>query len=148
MDTAISNGRRLWLIWGTAGFGVLWNAYGIQQFFAQVGKGSASMMDYAGMTAEQAMVMSNLPFWMTGAFAIGVLGGLVGSILLFMRKKLAEVVFHVSLVSYIALYIGDIVYGVFGALGTEQVVVLTTVVAIAAGLSFFSRKLNTAGKLT
>ena len=44
-----------------------------------------------------------------------------------------------SLVAYVALWIGDALHGVFAAMGTPQVVILTTVVAIAAALFALSR---------
>ncbi|MFN9014361.1 MAG: hypothetical protein ACK5VS_13205 [Hyphomonadaceae bacterium] len=44
-----------------------------------------------------------------------------------------------SLVAYVVLYIGDIVHGVFAALGPPQVIVLTVVVAIAAALLWVAR---------
>lgn len=58
------------------------------------------------------------PLWLTAA----ALGGIAAPVLL------------TSLVAYVALWIGDVVHGVFAALGTPQVVILTTVVAIAAAL--------------
>ena len=42
------------------------------------------------------------------AFALGVLGGLVGSVLLLLRHRTALPVFAASLAGYIVLYIGDI----------------------------------------
>jgi hypothetical protein len=41
--------------------------------------------------------------------------------------------------AYVALWIGDAVHGVFAAMGAPQVVILTTVVAIAAALLALSR---------
>jgi hypothetical protein len=66
------------------------------------------------------------------AFAIGVFGGLIGCVLLFLRKSVSMLVLLTSLIAYVALWIGDVVHGVFAALGAPQVIILTTVVAIAA----------------
>ena len=40
----------------------------------------------------------------------------------------------VSLLAYVALWVGDAVHGVFAAMGAPQVIILTAVVAIAAAL--------------
>jgi hypothetical protein len=77
-----------------------------------------------GLDASQAMTMTSYPLWMTGAFAVGVFGGLGGSALLLLRRALAVPVFVVSLLAYIALYFGDITEGVFAAMGAGQVAVL------------------------
>jgi hypothetical protein len=87
-----------------------------------------------GMTPEQATLYAGLPAWMDLAFGLGVVGGLVGSVLLLFGRREATPVLAVSLAAYFALYVGDITEGVFAALGMGQVVVLTVVVAIAAGL--------------
>jgi hypothetical protein len=92
-----------------------------------------------GMTAAQAAVMMGYPGWMTLAFAMGVLGGLVGSVLLLLRRKGAVAVLAASLAGYVVLYLGDVTQGVFAAMGTPQVVVLTVVVAIAVGLLALAR---------
>jgi hypothetical protein len=88
----------------------------------------------SGLTQPQATLYAALPWWMNTVFAIGVFGGTVGSVLLLLRKSIAIPVFVVSLVAYVILYIGDITQGVFAAFGTPQVVILSTVVAIAAAL--------------
>lgn len=122
----------LWF-WISAALGLLWNLFGLFRFsvdsFASVEKLMAG-----GMTQAQASLYAGLPMWMTLAFAVGVIGGTLGCILLFMRKKLAFRVFAVSLVGYIALYMGDIILGVFAAFGMPQVAILTSVVLIAAAL--------------
>jgi hypothetical protein len=58
--------------------------------------------------------------------------------LLLLKKRQALAVFLASLLGYIALYVGDIVEGVFAALGTPQVIVLSVVVLVAALLLWLS----------
>ncbi len=118
--------------------GIAWNIFGAVQFAGSVTATEASLIA-SGLTATQAAVMTSYPVWMTAAFAIGVFGGLAGSILLLLRRSVASAVLLVSLVAYVALWIGDAVHGVFAALGAQQVMILTFVVAIAAGLLALSR---------
>ncbi|PPD16054.1 MAG: hypothetical protein CTY25_03525 [Methylobacterium sp.] len=117
-----------------AGFGILWNIYGVVQFVSVVGKTEAHFRSM-GMSAAQASLYAQLPFWMHAAFAIGVFGGLLGSAMLMLRRREALPVLVVSLVAYLVLYAGDIALGIFAAFGAVQVAILTLVVAIAAGLS-------------
>lgn len=135
----------LWF-WAAAGLGLAWNAFGLVQYWGSVTATQESLAA-SGMTAEQAIVMLTYPAWMTGAFAFGVFGGLAGCTLLLLRKKIATPVFLVSLLGYIALYIGDITEGVFAALGRPQVIVLTAVVLIAAALLLLSRYFERQGRL-
>ncbi len=133
----------LWY-WATAGLGLAWNVYGVQQFVGSLSATEESLMA-GGMTAEQAQVMLTYPGWMTLAFGVGVFGGLIGSALLLLRRREAVAVLAASLAAYIVLYIGDITEGVFAALGAPQVIVLSIVVAIAAGLFWQARFARRAG---
>ncbi len=119
--------------WIVAGLGLAWNVFGAVQFVGTL-SATPDSLQAQGLTPEQAAVMLGYPTWMTIAFAVGVFGGAIGCLLMLARKAVAAGVFALSLVGYIALYIGDIVHGVFAAMGAPQVVVLTVVVAIAAGL--------------
>jgi hypothetical protein len=113
--------------------GVAWNLFGIVQFVRTVTASREALIS-GGMTPVQAEIYAGLPFWMDAAFAIGVFGGLAGSVLLVVGHRAAVPVLAVSLVAYLVLYAGDIALGVFAAFGTPQVAILTTVVAIAAAL--------------
>ncbi len=121
--------RPLWF-WIIAGLGLAWNVFGLIQFGGSLTSTEESLME-AGMTATQAAVMKGYPTWMTIAFAIGKLGGTVGSGMLLLRSRYAVPVFWVSLVAYLVLFIGDYTQGVFAALGTPQVLILTFVILIA-----------------
>ena len=132
--------------WAAAGLGVIWNAYGTFQFFQAVTATRESLVTM-GMSETQAQTMSSYPLWMTVAFAVGTFGGLVGSGLLFLRRKIAVPVLIASLLGYVVLYIGDITEGIFAALGSGQVTVLSLVVAIASGLVWASRHADRNGIL-
>ncbi|MCB1449239.1 MAG: hypothetical protein KDJ67_03825 [Nitratireductor sp.] len=121
-----------WLLMSALG-GVAWNLFGAFQFVGAVTATPESLVA-SGLTPEQAAVMTGYPVWMTLAFAIGIAGGLVGSVLLYLRRPLSKAALAASLVAYVVLWIGDAIHGVFAAMGAPQVVILTTVVAIAATL--------------
>jgi len=118
--------------WGMAGFGALWNLYGIYQFIGTLAPAGRSAMA-AGMTAAQAQVYFSLPAWMTAVFAIGVFGGLLGSLALFARRRAAVPVLAASLVGYAALFSGDVYFGVFDAM-PGQLAILAFVVVVAVAL--------------
>lgn len=135
---ALSSSRApLWFVAATIG-GIAWNVFGAVQFAGSVAATEDSLIA-SGLTAEQAAVMTGYPGWMTLAFALGVFGGLAGSVLLLLRLRIAQPVLAVSLVAYVALWIGDAVNGVFAAMGLPQILILTIVVAIAAALLLLSR---------
>lgn len=121
-----------WMIAANLG-GIAWNIFGIVQFAGSVSANESSLIA-SGLTPEQAAVMTGYPAWMTLAFAVGVFGGLAGSVLLLLRRAAAMPVLLASLLAYVALWIGDAVHGVFAAMGAPQVMILTLVVAIAAVL--------------
>lgn len=122
----------VWFVAASLG-GIAWNIFGAVQFAGVVAATEQSLIA-SGLTADQAAVMTGYPGWMTLAFAIGVFGGLAGSVLLLLRRGTATPVLSVSLAAYVALWIGDAVHGVFAAMGATQIVILTAVVAIAAAL--------------
>jgi hypothetical protein len=90
-----------------------------------------------GLTASQADLYLSLPSWISAAFGVGVVGGLVGSVALLMKNARAVAIFGVSMAGYIILFSGDVYYGVFATIPT-QLVILTAVIVIAAALLWVS----------
>ncbi|MBK1660101.1 hypothetical protein [Paracraurococcus ruber] len=83
---------------------------------------------------------------MPAAFALGVLGGGAGCVLL-LRRRVAVQVLAASLAGYVLLFAGDATEGVFAAFGAGQFATLTCVVAIAAGLIALARHVERLGLL-
>jgi len=83
-----------WSFWLIAALCLLWNAGGVSAYFAEMNP--ASLPD----EAYRAMVESR-PAWATSAFAIAVWGGVLGCLLLLLRKSAAFYVFVASLIGVI-----------------------------------------------
>ncbi|MDX2209456.1 MAG: hypothetical protein SFV20_03760 [Sphingopyxis sp.] len=120
------------------GLSILWNVFGVYQFATQTFADETMLLN-GGMTAAQAALYAGLPVWMPIAFGVGTIGGLIGTLLLLAGRQSATPVLGLSLAGYIVLYIGDMTEGVFAAFGTPQVVILSSVVAIAVGLLMLAR---------
>ena len=108
-ETAIPRPIPLWYR-AAASLGLAWNIYGLKQFGASLSATSDSL-SAQGMTPEQARIMLTYPAWRTAAFALGVILGTVGCLLLLVRHRLAGPVLAISLVSYLALNAGDAIHG-------------------------------------
>ncbi len=129
-----------------ASLAVVWNGYGVLQFLKTLGRTPQSLMEM-GMSSEQAQVYAAYPAWMSAGFALGAFGGVLGALLLLARRRLAQPVLVASLAGYLVLYVGDLTEGVFRVLGAPQVVVLSLVLAIAAALVGWARRLAQRGQL-
>lgn len=120
-----------WLLL-VAGFGVAWNAFGIVQLIDFVSQTHESLM-MKGMSDSAADLYYALPTWMKLAFALGSIGGLVGSVLLGVRRPSAVTMLAASLAGYLVLFAGDYAHGVFDVI-EGQMAILSMVIAIAIGL--------------
>ena len=85
-----------WSFWVIGAVALVWNVLGGINFFAQM---NPDVLD-AYRESERAIVEGR-PVWATGAFAIAVFGGALGSLLLLLRKSAAFYVFVVSLLGAI-----------------------------------------------
>lgn len=77
---------------------LIWNAMGVNAYLQQ----AYNTESYRAMyTEEQLEIASNLPSYITAAFALAVFGGLLGAIFLLVRKQFAVMSFYVSLLAVI-----------------------------------------------
>src|SRR5688572_15114881 len=79
--------------WAGAVASLLFMAFGCLSYLFHV------TLDPATLPLDQRAVFDALPMWMTVAFAIAVWVGLVGAVMLLLRRKLAEPLLLVSLVA-------------------------------------------------
>lgn len=117
---------------------VLWNAFGLFQYLSTVGLFGDPM---AGMTDAQRAAAESIPAAITGAFAIGTLAGLIGSVGLLLRRRWALPLLVLSLLALIALE-GWIVFlsgalELFGGIALPATIVV--VAALLAWLAYHAR---------
>jgi hypothetical protein len=86
--------------WIAAVLALLWEAIGCLMYVMQV------TTDPASLPIDQQAMWNATPPWMVGAYAIAVWVGLIGAILLLMRRKLAVPLLLVSLVAVVVQFGG------------------------------------------
>jgi len=94
-------GRTPWHLWVVGVVTILWNGFGcVDYVMTQTRK--AEWFAQMGMTEAQTAYFEAMPAWTHGTWAIGVWGGLLGGILLLLRRKLATPVFVASFLGWLA----------------------------------------------
>ena len=86
--------------WMAAGLALLFEAFGCYMYLAQV------TVDRTTLPLDQRAMWDATPPWMVAAYAIAVWVGLVGALLLMLRRKLAVPVLLVSLIAVILQFSG------------------------------------------
>ena len=85
MATA-AEGRTPAHLWIVGVLALLWSAFGCYDYLMTMTANQAYLSQFP---PEMITYMDGLPAWTTGAWAIGVWGGLIGSLLLLMRSRYA-----------------------------------------------------------
>ena len=93
-DKAVT--RVHWSFWLISAIALVWNVLGSVNFFMQT---NPDMLD-AYRESERAIIQGR-PAWATGAFAIAVIVGALGGLLLLLRKSAATYMFIASLAGVI-----------------------------------------------
>lgn len=78
--------------WIVSILGLLWNLAGSVNFLMQMKAESLASMPEPFHT-----IIANRPSWATAAFGLGVFGGVIGCLLLLLKRKVAIYVFMASL---------------------------------------------------
>ena len=118
--------------WIVAVAALVWNVFGVLSF---IGFATMSAEAIAALPEAEQALFENTPVWSTIAFAVGVFGGVFGSVFLLLKKNLAMIFFIASLLGVIVqftywLFMADAV-SVYGAQQAYMMPALVTVIAVA-----------------
>jgi hypothetical protein len=128
-----------WSFWLIGAVALLWNVMGSINFFVQLDPDAIT----AYREAEQAIIEGR-PAWATGAFAVAVFGGALGSLLLLLRKSIASYVFIASLLGVGVTTIHSLgVVGSTSDLGTLMPQLMS--LAVAAFLVWYAKRAESRG---
>ncbi len=140
--TTTSNKPATWF-WIVSTLALVWNLMGAMAYLAQV---TMSPETLQALPENERALMESTPAWATGAFAVAVWGGTLGSILLLLRTKLASLVFILSFVGILVQMVHA--FGMSKSIevyGPGGMIMPTMVLIIGAGLIAFSRKATANG---
>jgi uncharacterized membrane protein len=87
------------VFWIIGVIALIWNILGVGAYLAQAYITEDAL---ALLTQPEQDFYTNYPAWTTAAFAIGVFAGLLGCIALLMRKKVAVLLFTLSIIGVLA----------------------------------------------
>ena len=85
-------------LWIVGALSLLWNAFGCYDYLMTNMRNQAYLSQFS---ADQLAYFDNLPAWLTAFWALGVWGGLAGSVLLLARSRYAVWTFGLSLMGAI-----------------------------------------------
>ena len=133
-----------WHLWAVGVVALLWNGYGGYDYVMTQTNNAAYLAQF---TAEQRAYFDSFPLWMEAAWAVGVWGAVLGSVLLLLRSKWA---FHAFLASLIAFAV-SVVYGQMSGgaalMGTTGMVFSAAIFLLGLGFVMYSRVMSRRGVL-
>lgn len=135
MNTVLKPNTAFWII---AVIALLWNLFGVFLWASEYFLMTEEMK--AAMPPEQLELMNSAPSWNIIVYGIAVIGGLLASIFLLMRKKLAIALFGVSLIAVLIVQLYWIlVLDTVTALGPQSLIMPLIVIALAIFEYFYSK---------
>lgn len=124
--------------WVASVLALLWNLMGV---FAYLAQAFISIEALEAMSQPERALYESQPSWVTAAFAIAVWAGLLGCILLLIRKKLAKMVFIISLLGVMAQATYNFfLSNTFEVFGASAMAMPIMIVVVSILLVLFSNK--------
>jgi hypothetical protein len=144
---AITTTKAPWHLWVIGIIALLWNSVGAMDYFMTQTQNEEYMSQF---TPEQIEYFYAFASWQIALWAIAVWGGVLGALLLLIRKRLAVAVFCVSLV---AMAISTIYsYGISNGMeivgDTFSLVFTAVIFLIALALYLYARRMAASGVIT
>lgn len=124
---------------------LVWNLLGVMAFAMQVTLGPEQL---AAMPEAERNLYLTLPLWALIAFGCAVFGGVLGSLALLLKRRLASALFTVSLVGVVVQLIHSMFFSkTLEVVGPGGMVMPIMVLLIAIGLLWLSFRARRSGWL-
>ncbi len=145
-ERVVTEQRTPWHLWVIGIVALLWNLFGAYDYLMTQTENAAYMSRF---TAEQLEYWYGFPTWVVAAWAIAVWGGVLGAMLLLLKKRLAAPVFLVSFLAMVLTSIHNFLLsdGV-AVMGGAAVAFSAVIFLFALGLWLYARAMARQGVLT
>jgi len=138
--------RTPWHLWVVGILSLLWNAMGAFDYLMTETRNAAYMAQF---TPEQLAYFTSFPKWVIAAWALAVWGGVLGSVLVLLRRGLAVEVFLFSFLAMLVTMVHNYLLSpglkVMG--GPGPLLFSTVIVVVALLLIVYARGMRKRGVL-
>ncbi len=132
--TAADANKAPWHLWVVGGLSLLWNAFGAFDYVMTQTRNEQYM---SAFSEEQLAFFYSMPAWVDAAWAIAVWGGVLGSICLLLRRRLAVVIFLLSFLAMALTMVRNyLLADGLAVIGDNLSLVLTAAVVLVAAFLF------------
>jgi len=140
-----SNNKPTTFFWIISVIALVWNAMGV---FAYLGQAYMTDEALALLPEAEQNFYTNLPAWVTAAFAIAVFAGALGCLGLLLRKKWAGTLFILSLLGVLVQFVYNFFLQDFMPVEGTSMIWSFVLILIAILLIAFARKSAAKGWLS
>ncbi len=138
--------RTPWHLWVVGILVLLWDLVGAFDYLMTQTENESYMSQF---TPEQLEYFYGFPTWVVAFWALAVWGGLLGTILLLLRKRLAAPVLLVSFVSMVVTSVYNFVLSDgMEVMGTTGAAFTAVIFVVALGVWLYARMMAARGVLT
>jgi len=144
-DAVVSNERTPWHLWVVGVLGLLWNSMGAYDYLMTQTQNVSYMSQF---TPEQLEFFYGFPTWVVAFWALAVWGGVLGVVLLLLKKRLAMVVLLISFLSMVVTAVHNFfLSNGMEVMGSTGAIFSMAIFFIALGLWLYSRAMARRGVL-
>lgn len=130
-----------WSFWLIGVVAFIWNGLGVVNYFVQMDPDAL-----AGYRESERAIITGRPAWATAGFALAVVGGALGSLLLLPRRSLALYLFLASLLGVLVAVLHSLGSGVEFGLG-ESIGIILMPIAVSVSLIWYALRARDQGWL-
>ena len=123
---------------------LVWNLIGVFAYLAQTFMDEKTKL---ALSKDEFNYLSNMPAWVTAAFATAVFAGVFGSIGLLLKKKITTVLFLISIVSLLAYQVYNFFIQDYITISGVGLILPVSTTVIGFFLMWYSYKMSKKGVL-
>lgn len=132
------------VFWVIGTIALLWNLMGVMAYLGQAYMTSEAM---ALLPEADQAYYNNIPAWVTASFAISVFAGALGCIALLMKKRIATLLFYLSLIGVLAQFVYNFFIQEYMDVSGAKILMPIVVIIVALFLIWYSKKTTQKGWL-
>lgn len=143
MNATAARHHAPWHLWAVGVLSLCWNAFGAYDYLMSISLNADYLKNYP---PEMADIIRSFPLWATSAWALGVWGSVVGSVLLLLRSRHAGTAFLVSAAAALVTFVYDFTLELPMDTTTNKAIPLVILIMVVAQW-YYAKRMSDAGVL-